>query len=71
METPAQVLLHNDLLGLKGAPATLLFVSQHGFYEVNLQFGDRHHRALLPIGRTVVIGSQPEDLPGVALEIER
>ncbi|MFN7940944.1 MAG: hypothetical protein U0X73_05070 [Thermoanaerobaculia bacterium] len=71
METPAAVLIHNDILGLKGARAHLLAVSALGYYEVNLQFGERVHRVLLPIERTVVISSDPEENPGLAMEIER
>jgi len=71
METPREVLVHNDLLGLKGAQATLVQISADGYYEVNLTFGDSRHRVLLPVERTVVISSDPEaNIPTVG-EIER
>jgi hypothetical protein len=47
-------------------------VSPHGYYEANVPFGDRLHRVLLPIARTVLIHQQPEETATVGeLEIER
>ena len=72
METPTEVLVHCDLMSLKGTRGRLLQTSSHGFYEVNLQFGDRLHRTLLPIARTVLIASDAEDGPtGLISDIER
>ena len=72
MEVPAEVLIHNETLGLKGNAGRLLTISEHGFYEVNAKFGDRLHRVLLPISRTVLIAKQPEELSlGGEIEIER
>ncbi|MEM9293543.1 MAG: hypothetical protein AAGD01_17800 [Acidobacteriota bacterium] len=76
MELPAQVLVHNAIMGLKGAAGTLLRIDAHGYYELNLSFGDKLHRALLPIEETVVIHRRPEEtVPAAAaageLEIER
>lgn len=71
MDTPNEVLIHNDTLGLKGARATLLQVNVAGYYEVNLQFGERRHRALLPTARTVVISAEPEEASSDLGEIER
>lgn len=72
MEVPAEVLIHSEILGMKGGRGTLLAISPHGYYEVNLRFGDRLHRVLLPIDRTVVIGQSPEEaLPPEGFEIER
>ena len=55
MELPAEVLIHNELLGVKGGKGTLLQVSRDGYYEVNCQFGERLHRTLFPIQGTVLI----------------
>ena len=71
MELPAEVMIHNELLGLKGGRATLLQVSQDGYYEVNYPFGERIHRTLFPIQGTVIIYRQPEDPTRRDLEIER
>ena len=71
MELPAEVLIHNELLGIKGGKGTLLQVTPDGYYEVNCTFGERVHRTLFPIQGTVLIQRQPEDLTRVDMEIER
>ena len=71
MELPAEVLIHNEQLGIKGGKGTLLQVTPDGYYEVNCTFGERVHRTLFPIQGTVLIQRQPEDLTRVDLEIER
>jgi hypothetical protein len=71
MELPAEVLIHNELLGVKGGRGTLLQVSSDGYYEVNCAFGERIHRTLFPIQSTVLIVRQPEDPTRRDLEIER
>ncbi|HET9228020.1 MAG TPA: hypothetical protein VFR31_15195 [Thermoanaerobaculia bacterium] len=71
MELPAEVLIHNELLGIKGGKGTLLQVTTDGYYEVNCTFGERVHRTLFPIQGTVLIQRQPEELTRVDLEIER
>ena len=71
METPTEVLVHCDLMGLKGARGRLLQVSPHGYYEINLHFGDNQHRTLLPVGRTVLIASDAEEHPGLVTDVER
>ncbi len=72
MEVPTEVLIHNETIGMKGAKGTLLQVSPHGYYEVNVKFGERLHRVLLPIAQSVLIAQAAEvAVPGEALEIER
>lgn len=71
MELPMEVLIHNELLGIKGGKGTLLQVSPHGFFEVNCQFGERLHRTLFPIHGTVLIQRQPEESVPSDLDIER
>lgn len=72
MEVPAEVLIHNETIGMKGAKGTLLQVSPLGYYEVNVRFGERLHRVLLPITRTVVIAQAAEETVVTdELEIER
>jgi hypothetical protein len=74
MELPAEVLIHNETVGMKGSKGTLLTISPHGYYEANVRFGERLHRVLLPIARTVVIAQVAEEAVGVEgeeLEIER
>ncbi|HEX5781144.1 MAG TPA: hypothetical protein VFX80_04455 [Solirubrobacteraceae bacterium] len=71
MELPAEVLIHNELLGIKGGRGTLLQVSPDGYYEVNCLFGERLHRTLFPIAATVLIQREPEQTHSAELEIER
>ena len=71
MDLPAEVQLHNELVGLKGGKATLVAVSPHGYYEVNLTFGESIHRVFLPVQATVVIFREPEPQFEPGIEIER
>ncbi len=71
MELPAEVLVHNELLGLKGGSGRLLGIAPEGYYEVNLKFGEKLHRVLLPIEATVLIGREPEVTVEAKIEIER
>ena len=71
MELPTEILIHNTLLGVKGARGTLLAISAHGYYEVNMKFGENLHRVLLPIDETVLISQQAEDAAGASLDVER
>jgi hypothetical protein len=71
MELHTEVLIHNEILGVKGGKGVLLQISSDGYYEVNLLFGDRVHRTLLPIQSTVLISREPQDTTRSDLEIER
>ncbi len=71
MEIPADVLIHNEQLGMKGARGRLLTIAPEGYYELNCQFGDRMHRILLPISGTVIISSSAEQSFSDANELER
>lgn len=62
MDFPADVLVHNTLLGLKGTRATLLRIADEGYYELNARFGEQIHRLLLPIDQTALIYSSPEEI---------
>lgn len=70
MELPSEVLIHNDLMSLKGTAGTLLGILDAGYYEVNLRFGGNVHRVLLPIERTVLIAKNAEPPKAEGLEIE-
>ncbi len=71
MELPLGVLVHNEILGIKGSRGDLLNISPHGYYEVNLKFGDNTHRVLLPIANTVIIGQEAEVPAAERIEVER
>ncbi len=71
MDLPADVLIHNELLGIKGGKGTLVAVSPHGYYEAKCSFGGRTHRVLFPIQNTVIIFREPEAEFEPGIEIER
>lgn len=71
MELPIPVMIHNELLGLKGASGTLMQVNPDGFYLITTSFGDKVHKVLLPIEQTVLIFEGFEETVGETLEIER
>ena len=69
MELPTEVLVHNQALGMKGGRALLVRIAPEGYYEVNLAFGERRHRTLLPIHSTVLIQQEAEP-PEISSEFE-
>jgi hypothetical protein len=71
MELHTEVLIHNDIMAMKGVRGVLLQISPDGYYEVNCAFGERFHRTLLPIPGTVLINREPEETTSTELEIER
>lgn len=72
MELPNEVMVHNEQLGLKGASGVLLQISPEGYYELNVRFGERVHRVLLPIASTRITAQAAEvTVEGAAMEIER
>ena len=71
MEMPTEVMIHNEVLGLKGSKGTLFRISEEGYYEVNLKFGANEHRVLLPVSTTVLISQEPEPEFDSNMEIER
>ncbi len=71
MDLPAEVQLHNELLGMKGAKGTLIMVNPAGYYEVKVAFGANTHRVLLPIPTTAIIFREPEAQFEAGVEIER
>ena len=71
MELPAEVLIHNKQLGMKGVLGKLIAISPHGYYEANCAFGDKIHRVWLPIHSTVLIAREAEEQAVDAIEVER
>jgi hypothetical protein len=71
VEVPIDVLVHNETLGLKRTPGHLLRISEEGYYELNIAFGENKHRVLLPIADTVIIQREAETLVDAPFEVER
>lgn len=70
MELGKEILIHNELMGLKGGKGSLVQVGD-GYYEVNITFGSNIHRVMLPIGSTVIISRDAEPTVSADFEIER
>ena len=70
MDVPVEVLIHNNVVGMKGEEGTLLQIGD-GFYELNCRFGGSIHRILLPITSTVLIAKEQEERFAVDFDIER
>ncbi len=71
MEVPTDVLVHNTILGWKGSPGRLLRIAPEGYYELNVSFGEKTHRVLLPIHSTVLMSKEAESPIAEGIEIER
>ncbi len=71
MDLPAEVRIHNELLGIKGGKGTLVAVSPDGYYEAKCAFGGKNHRVLFPVQNTVIIFREPEPEFEPGVEIER
>ena len=69
MDLPARVVIYCPTLELKNKQGNLVSISTHGYYEVRLDFAERNHTALLPIGGTALVFADPnpvtETLPGI------
>jgi hypothetical protein len=72
MEVPSEVHVYLDSMAGEAKRARLLAISPHGYYELNLQTASGVRRALVPIGRVILIATEIE--PGATTdgpEIER
>lgn len=61
MDLPVGVLIHNEMLGLKGTHGVLMQIAEQGYFVAIVTFGDKLHRVLLPISDTVLILEDPEE----------
>ncbi len=71
MDLPNEIRLYNEQLNAKGGKCTLVAVSDLGFYEVKMVFGNNTHRVLVPINNSVVIFQDPEPVFLQDADIER
>ena len=68
MDIPAKVTLFSRTLELKGKAATLIAISEHGYYEIVMEFQQRNHTVLFPIEDTVIIFN--EAIPSIPSDFE-
>lgn len=71
MDLPAKVIIFCPTLELKNKPGRLMAVSPHGFYEIWLDFSERNHTVLLPVGGTALVFSEPNTTGEPVLDLER
>lgn len=71
MEIPSKVSIFNRTLEVKGKAATLIAISEQGYYEVVLEVQQRNHTVLLPINETVLIFNEAMPTLSPEFEVER
>ena len=71
MDLPARVVIFCPTLELKNKPGRLMAISQHGFYEIWLDFAERNHTVLLPVNGTALVFAEPNTQGEPIPEIER
>lgn len=71
MDIPAKVYVTCPLAELKQIHGTLIAISPHGYYEVNLTFGSNTHQVLVPISGTTLTAAEPILTPTAGFEFER
>ena len=71
MELPARVIVFAPIMEIKNKPATLVSVSDHGYYELRMEFSGRRHTVLTPISQTGLVFNDPEEEFANLPEIER
>lgn len=71
MEIPSKVSIFNRTLEVKGKAATLIAISDEGYYEVVLEVQQRNHTVLLPIAETVLIFNDAVPTTSPEFEVER
>lgn len=71
MDIPMKVWVTCPLAELKQIPGTLIAVSPHGYYELNVTFGANTHSVLLPIDGTTLMAKEPILTPQPGFELER
>ncbi len=71
MDLPLKVYVTCPMADLKQVPGTLIAVSPHGFYEVNVVFGANTHLIVVPIDGTTLTAQEPVLSPPASFEVER
>lgn len=71
MEIPGPVSLYCPLVDAKGTAATLVAVSPHGYYQLEVAIKGHRHTMFVPVAQAAVYFTEPEVEPDEDLEIER
>ena len=71
MEIPAIVTVFHSNAQFNNKRGTLVALSGEGYYEVNMDLGQRRHTVLFPIAETVLIFNEPLAQISADFEVER
>ena len=71
MEIPGKVALYCPLIDVKGTVGTLVSISDHGYYHVEVPIKGQTHVMLLPVAHTALYFADPEPEAEEGFEIER
>ncbi len=70
MDLPARVIVFAPIMEIKNKPATLVSVTESGYYELRMEFSGRRHTVLAPIAQTGLVFNDPEE-EFANVEVER
>lgn len=71
MEIPGQVSVYCPLIDAKGTAATLVSISESGYYRIEVPIKGKTHVMFLPIGHTALYFTEPEPEVEEGFVIER
>ena len=71
MEIPGKVSVYCPLIDAKGTAATLVSISDNGYYQLEVQIKGRTHVMFVPVAHSALYFSEPEAIPDPEFEIER
>ena len=71
MEIPAIVTVFHSNAQFNNKRGTLVALSAEGYYEINMDLGQRRHTVLFPITETVLIFNERLVSTGGEFEVER
>ena len=71
MELPVRVIIFCPTIEFKNKQGRLVSISEHGYYEIRMEFADRNHTVLLPIAETALIFADANYSAETIPEIER
>jgi len=71
MEIPGKVSVFCPLIDAKGTAATLVSISQNGYYQLEVPIKGHIHVMFVPVAHTALYFTQPEPVAEEGFEIER
>lgn len=68
---PSKVIVFCPMVEFKNKPATLMTISQLGYYEVRIDMAAGNHTVYLPINGTALIYTEPNTIGEIPPDVER